>query len=128
MGQQLHGDGSRSTAGYDAADITHHIIADGADPLRVAQQRNGFLGAGNLPGRHGMERLFIRRGHRHTDNIKNNTDQNDKKQKTVTSCTKSKVKGLCSCERSMIHPDYARNWICDFILGKSQPEIDPCLF
>ena len=28
--------------------------------------------------------------------------------------------GLCSEERSMIHPDYARNFICDFILGKEQ--------
>ena len=36
--------------------------------------------------------------------------------------------GLCSEERSLISPDYARNWICDFVLGKSQPEIDPCLF
>lgn len=28
--------------------------------------------------------------------------------------------GLCSEERSMIAPDYARNFICDFILGKEQ--------
>lgn len=28
--------------------------------------------------------------------------------------------GLCSEERSMISPDYARNFICDFILGKTQ--------
>lgn len=28
--------------------------------------------------------------------------------------------GLCSEERSMISPDYARNFICDFILGKPQ--------
>lgn len=28
--------------------------------------------------------------------------------------------GLCSEERSMISPDYARNFICDFILGKEQ--------
>lgn len=28
--------------------------------------------------------------------------------------------GLCSEERSMISPDYARNFICDFILGKDQ--------
>ena len=34
------------------------------------------------------------------------------------------VAGLCSEERSMISPDYARNFICDFILGKEQPEID----
>ena len=32
--------------------------------------------------------------------------------------------GLCSEERSMISPDYARNFICDFILGREQPEID----
>lgn len=28
--------------------------------------------------------------------------------------------GICSEERSMIHPDYVRNFICDFILGKEQ--------
>jgi hypothetical protein len=28
--------------------------------------------------------------------------------------------GTCSEERSMISPDYARNFICDFILGKKQ--------
>lgn len=33
--------------------------------------------------------------------------------------------GICSEERSMISPDYARNWICDFILGKVQQDIDP---
>ena len=27
---------------------------------------------------------------------------------------------VCSEERSMISPDYARNFICDFILGKKQ--------
>lgn len=32
----------------------------------------------------------------------------------------SKQPGLCSEERSMISPDYARNFICDFILGKKQ--------
>ena len=32
--------------------------------------------------------------------------------------------GICSEERSMISPDYARNFICDFILGRKQPEID----
>lgn len=36
----------------------------------------------------------------------------------------SKVSGICSEERSMISPDYARNFICDFILGKEQPQID----
>lgn len=33
---------------------------------------------------------------------------------------KGKEKGVCSEERSMIHPDYARNWICDFVIGKKQ--------
>ena len=28
--------------------------------------------------------------------------------------------GICDTERSMISPDYARNFICDFILGKQQ--------
>lgn len=32
----------------------------------------------------------------------------------------SSKSGLCSEERSMISPDYARNFICDFILGKEQ--------
>lgn len=32
---------------------------------------------------------------------------------------KSKT-GLCDEDRSMISPDYARNFICDFILGKAQ--------
>ena len=32
----------------------------------------------------------------------------------------SSPKGTCSEERSMISPDYARNFICDFILGKEQ--------
>ena len=36
--------------------------------------------------------------------------------------------GICSEDRSMISPDYARNFICDFVLGKPQPEICPTLF
>lgn len=37
---------------------------------------------------------------------------------------KSPKAGQCSEERSMISPDYARNFICDFILGKEQPELE----
>ena len=48
------------------------------------------------------------------------TLQNDKKQKIIDRCKCSPQAGLCSEERSMIHPDYARNFICDFILGKVQ--------
>ena len=45
--------------------------------------------------------------------------QNDKEQKIVWNAKRGKG-GLCSEERSMISPDYARNFICDFILGKVQ--------
>ena len=46
--------------------------------------------------------------------------QNDKKQKTILSSRQGKSAGICSKERSEISPDYARNFICDFILGKKQ--------
>ena len=46
--------------------------------------------------------------------------QNNKEQKIIQNCKRSKGDGLCSEERSMISPDYARNFICDFILGKKQ--------
>lgn len=36
--------------------------------------------------------------------------------------------GVCSEARSMIHPDYARNFICDFIIGKQQPHTLTTLF
>lgn len=36
--------------------------------------------------------------------------------------------GQCSEVRSMIHPDYARNFICDFILGKKQQNSQLTLF
>lgn len=48
------------------------------------------------------------------------TVQKDKQQKIIDECRGAKVAGLCSEERSMTHPDYARNFICDFILGKEQ--------
>ena len=36
--------------------------------------------------------------------------------------------GICNEERSMISPDYARNFICDFILGKEQKTTQLTLF
>ena len=48
------------------------------------------------------------------------TTQYDKEQKVVFKAKQAKSAGLCSEERSMISPDYARNFICDFILGKKQ--------
>lgn len=52
----------------------------------------------------------------------------DKERKTIMSSKASKQAGLCSEERSMISPDYARNFICDFILGKEQELTQLTLF
>lgn len=46
--------------------------------------------------------------------------QNDKEQKIIDRCKCSPQAGLCSEERSMISPDYARNFICDFVIGREQ--------
>lgn len=48
------------------------------------------------------------------------TEQKDKVAKRVHDVRGADEAGLCSEERSMISPDYARNFICDFILGKEQ--------
>ena len=48
------------------------------------------------------------------------TYQNDKEQKIIEKCKGGIKAGICSEERSLISSDYARNWICDFILGKTQ--------
>ena len=56
------------------------------------------------------------------------TMQYDKEQKTHQTSKGSGVAGLCSEERSMISPDYARNFICDFILGKTQQLAQQKLF
>ena len=45
----------------------------------------------------------------------------------VEECKGAPCAGLCSEERNMISPDYARNWICDFVLGKDQ-HLEPTLF
>lgn len=56
------------------------------------------------------------------------TEQKDKKQEIVCKKKSAMKAGLCSEERSMISPDYARNFICDFILGKEQPGSQLSLF
>lgn len=48
------------------------------------------------------------------------TEQNDKTQRRIDRCKSSPKAGICSEERSMMSPDYARNFICDFIIGKEQ--------
>lgn len=56
------------------------------------------------------------------------TEQYDKKRKTIMGARAAKRAGLCSEERSMISPDYARNFICDFIIGKEQQNTQLALF
>lgn len=54
--------------------------------------------------------------------------QNDKEKKTIMKARMGARAGLCSEERSMISPDYARNFICDFIIGKEQKHTIRSLF
>ena len=56
------------------------------------------------------------------------TEQLDKKQRAILNCRPGVTAGVCSEERSMISPDYARNFICDFILGKEQVGSQMSLF
>ena len=53
--------------------------------------------------------------------------QINNKKKIVHKCKQGKD-GLCSEERSLISPDYARNFICDFIVGKEQQHTMKSLF
>ena len=48
------------------------------------------------------------------------TEQRDKEVRRIKDAKKGARAGLCSEDRSMISPDYARNFICDFILAKRQ--------
>lgn len=54
--------------------------------------------------------------------------QQDKKKKVIQQAKKGLQAGICSEERSMISPDYARNFICDFITGKEQRHTMRSLF
>lgn len=60
-------------------------------------------------------------------NTTRQTIQNDKKHKTIKTSKRGKKQGICSQERSMISEDYARNFICDLILGKEQSIGEPNL-
>lgn len=57
------------------------------------------------------------------------TEQRDKKIKIVYKEHGEKQQtGRCDEQRSMISPDYARNFICDFLLGKTQEHSQLLLF
>lgn len=51
-----------------------------------------------------------------------------KEHKTIMKSKCASRAGLCSEERSLISPDYARNFICDFIIGKEQRYTERSLF
>lgn len=48
------------------------------------------------------------------------SSQPRKKGKNICQIEPNRMPGICNEERSMISPDYARNFICDFIIGKEQ--------
>ncbi|MBP5458757.1 MAG: hypothetical protein J6Y62_01080 [Clostridia bacterium] len=50
--------------------------------------------------------------------VRDGADANHPRERTAKG---SKIPGLCSEERSMISPDYARNFICDCVLGLPRP-------
>ena len=54
--------------------------------------------------------------------------QQDKERKIIRKCKSAPSQGLCSEERSLISSDYARNFICDFIIGKEQQHTMRSLF
>lgn len=51
-----------------------------------------------------------------------------KKMRFVEDCPSSPVSGECSIARSMISPEYAHNFICDFILNEPSGNNVPTLF
>lgn len=54
--------------------------------------------------------------------------QLDKVQQFTRSRKSSPNAGTCSADRSIISPDYAHNFICDFILGVDSGKTQPTLF
>lgn len=51
-----------------------------------------------------------------------------KKGRNICQIEPNHMPGICNEERSMISPDYARNFICDFVLGKVQEHSQLSLF
>lgn len=56
------------------------------------------------------------------------TYQNDKEKKLIKKVYDNTPAGMCSRVRSEITLDYARNFICDFIIGKEQKNKQLSLF
>ena len=56
------------------------------------------------------------------------TEQLDKKKMKVWNMRPGNERGVCSEDRSLISPDYARNFICYFVIGKDQKGSQLSLF
>ena len=54
--------------------------------------------------------------------------QLDKVEKYIRNEKSSNMAGVCSSDRSLINPDYAKNFICDHILGVESGHTQPTLF
>ena len=61
------------------------------------------------------------------NNTIGNSWQKDKERKIVNRQPRHDA-GICGEERSLISPDYARNFICDFVIGKVQTFTQQTLF
>ena len=56
------------------------------------------------------------------------TYQPKPKGKNICQIKPNHMPGICNEERSMLSPDYARNFICDFVIGRKQATNEPTLF
>lgn len=88
-----------------------------------------LIGTQNFPNPTFIDKNRMERGDFFVKPTHGFTRQNDKEQKIINKCKQGIKAGICSEERSMISPDYARNFICDFIIGKKQEnQREPELF
>ena len=68
------------SAGDDAADIAHHVIADAGHPVRVPQELQRLFRALFLVGGHGVKGAGVRRSHRHADDVKQDAKSDEQRQ------------------------------------------------
>ena len=67
-------------AGYNAADVPHHVVADAGHPPGVPQQDQRLLGAGLLGGGHGVKGPGVRRRDRHADDVEQDAQADEYRQ------------------------------------------------
>src|SRR5690554_133918 len=76
---QLQQDGHTQSSAEGTHHITHQIIAEGGNAVRVAHQQDGMPGASYPVGSHGMKGRLLARGGGNAQNVKNYTYKNNKK-------------------------------------------------